>query len=123
MGRGSQESVEVMQGCIQGGKSAHACALKHYSGKPQQLIKGMYALFLPDWQAAYREDQMLVINTDTYRHGQCCYPQPHPPTPPPPLAPLSFSLVMMMDDGRPRLTCVRRRVRALYVCACMHACV
>ena len=66
-----QESVEVMQACIkEEGATPRSCALQHYEGKPQQLVKGMYSVFMPDWQAAYREDQMLVLNTDTYRCAQ-----------------------------------------------------
>lgn len=56
-----------MRKCMEAGESPRECAVKHYEGKPQQLIKGLYALFLPDWQAAYREDQLMVINTDAYR--------------------------------------------------------
>ncbi|KAK9810890.1 hypothetical protein WJX73_005645 [Symbiochloris irregularis] len=67
----ARESVAEMNACLKGqGASARSCALLHYEGKPQQLIKGMYSVFLPDWQAAYREDQILVINTDTYRQQE-----------------------------------------------------
>lgn len=34
---------------------------------PQQLIKGLYATFLPHWTAVYPREQFLLIRTEDYK--------------------------------------------------------
>lgn len=42
-----------------------ACALKGY-GAAEQLTKGIYAAFLPDYLAAFPREALLVVNADVY---------------------------------------------------------
>ena len=42
------------------------CALGDFD-KLQQLVKGMYSLFLPAWLASYPPSHLLVLNFDDYR--------------------------------------------------------
>mmetsp|Transcript_22066 Transcript_22066/g.61109 ORF Transcript_22066/g.61109 Transcript_22066/m.61109 type:complete len:398 (-) Transcript_22066:272-1465(-) len=52
-------------------RQGEARCLAHYS--PQQLIKGMYAAFLPYWLSEFPRDQMLIIRTEDYKAA----PQQH----------------------------------------------
>ena len=42
-----------------------ACAVEAY-GRTEQLVKGMYAVFLPDYFAAFPREQLLVMRSETY---------------------------------------------------------
>ena len=40
---------------------------------PQQLIKGMYAAFLPHWLSVFPRDRLLLLRTEDYKAA----PQEH----------------------------------------------
>ncbi len=37
---------------------------------PQQLVKGMYAEFLPDWLRVWPRDQLLLLRNEDYKVSQ-----------------------------------------------------
>jgi hypothetical protein len=45
--------------------SRHDCAMEGY-GKTEQLAKGLYAMFLPDYFAAFKREQLLVLRSEVY---------------------------------------------------------
>ena len=63
-----QDHVSRLTKCVEGGQTIETCALGDFD-RLQQLVKGMYALFLPSWLATYPASQILVLNFDDYR---CC---------------------------------------------------
>ena len=46
-------------------KSRRECSVEGYS-RAEQLVKGMYAMFLPDYFAAFPREQLLVLRSETY---------------------------------------------------------
>ena len=52
--------------CIDGGDDVATCALGDFD-RLQQLVKGMYSLFLPSWLASYPASHIMVLNFDEYR--------------------------------------------------------
>jgi N-acetylgalactosamine 4-sulfate 6-O-sulfotransferase len=46
-------------------KSRRECAVEGY-GRAEQLVKGMYSMFLPDYLAAFPREQVLVMRSETY---------------------------------------------------------
>ena len=61
-----QENIGRLNKCVEGGKDVQACALGDFD-RLQQLVKGMYSLFLPAWLASYPPSHLLVLNFDDYR--------------------------------------------------------
>ena len=61
-----QENIGRLTKCVEGGKDVQACALGDFD-RLQQLVKGMYSLFLPAWLASYPPSHLLVLNFDDYR--------------------------------------------------------
>ena len=46
-------------------RSRHDCAMEGY-GHAEQLAKGLYAMFLPDFFAAFPREQLLVLRSEAY---------------------------------------------------------
>lgn len=63
--RFASEEIDAINHCLHFGKSLRECArtLFHTS---QQLIKGVYAAFAPDWLAAFPADQIMWIRSEDY---------------------------------------------------------
>ena len=68
-----QEEVAAMRACMAGAAPAE-CAAREW-GSAQQLIKGLYALPLAAWLAAYPRSALLVLTLEELRRGR---PVPHP---------------------------------------------
>ena len=56
--------VEAYKACP-ASSTLHTCAVEGY-GRAEQLVKGMYAMFLPDYFAAFPREQLLVMRSETY---------------------------------------------------------
>ena len=57
--------VRVVQDCLASGGSMRACARESF-GAAQQIVKGMYAAFAPDWLAVYPRNQLMWIKAEDY---------------------------------------------------------
>ncbi len=52
-------------GACEAAKSRHDCAMEGYR-RADQLAKGLYAMFLPDYFAAFPREQLLVLRSEAY---------------------------------------------------------
>ena len=72
----AQREVGLVSKCIAGGASMRQCARELF-GVAQQLVKGMYAAFAPDWLAAYPGQIMWIRAEDYYaderKYLQVCF--------------------------------------------------
>ena len=57
-----QTQLDTFAGCT---AARHECAIEGY-GRVEQLVKGMYAMFLPDYFAAFPREQLLVLRSEAY---------------------------------------------------------
>jgi hypothetical protein len=60
-----EEEVHTVTTCVERGSSMRKCARQSY-GTAQQLVKGMYAAFAPDWLAVYPPEQIMWIRAEDY---------------------------------------------------------
>eukprot|EP00899_Mesostigma_viride_P013848 jgi/Mesvir1/22464/Mv18494-RA.1 len=60
-----EKEIGNFQECMDRHKSVRRCTREGFDAS-QQLIKGMYAAFLPDWVNVYPEDQLMVIRMEDY---------------------------------------------------------
>ena len=74
-----------MRACMAGAAPAE-CAAREW-GAAQQLVKGLYALPLAAWLAAYPRGALLVLTLEELRRGR---PAPHPK----PLRILTFKTIL-----------------------------
>lgn len=61
----AEREVGLVSQCVAGGASMRQCARENF-GAAQQLVKGMYAAFAPDWLAAYPAGQIMWIRAEDY---------------------------------------------------------
>ena len=66
-----QDNIGRLSKCAEGERDMQACALADFD-RLQQLVKGMYSLFLPSWLASYPPSHLLVLNFDDYRCVLSC---------------------------------------------------
>jgi hypothetical protein len=59
------EQIAIVDSCINDGKSMRQCARELFN-PAQQVVKGMYAAFVPDWLAEYPSEQILWIRAEDY---------------------------------------------------------
>ena len=58
--------------CLARGGALAECAVRSF-GPSQQLVKGLYAAFLPAWLAAYPRDQILAVRFEAYRQDPAAH--------------------------------------------------
>lgn len=63
--RTAQHDIDAFRGCLSRGSSARECGRKLFYGA-QQLVKGLYALSIPDWMEVYDNSTMMVFRTEDY---------------------------------------------------------
>ena len=68
----AKHDINLIQQCKKQGESVRQCARKHFHGA-QQLVKGMYAVFAPDWLAAYPSEQIMWIRSEDYYGNETAY--------------------------------------------------
>lgn len=61
----AERQVAAVRQCMQEGASARLCARQSW-GAAEQVVKGMYAAFAPDWLAVYPEEQIMWIRAEDY---------------------------------------------------------
>ena len=61
----AEQQVSVVRKCMDKGASARQCARESFNAA-QQIVKGMYAAFAPDWLANYPEEQIMWIRSEDY---------------------------------------------------------
>lgn len=61
----ARREVGVVRACLTLGASMRQCARENFS-HAQQLVKGMYAAFAPDWLALYPDEQIMWIRAEDY---------------------------------------------------------
>lgn len=61
----AKSDVAVVRQCLEKGGNMRRCARESF-GPAQQLVKGMYAAFAPDWLAAWPKEQLLWIRAEDY---------------------------------------------------------
>ena len=61
----ARQEVSVIQSCVDGGASMRACVRQHFHAA-QQLVKGMYAAYAPDWLAVYPPHQIMWLRAEDY---------------------------------------------------------
>lgn len=60
------KGTKVVNDCLANGKSMRECARQHFYSA-QQVIKGMYAAFAPDWLSVYPGGQIRWIMMEEYK--------------------------------------------------------
>ncbi|KDD75062.1 hypothetical protein H632_c895p1 [Helicosporidium sp. ATCC 50920] len=60
--------VGSFQACLKEGASVRECYVKRF-WNAQQLLKGMYAIPLPEWLVNYSDKEMLIWRTEDYSKG------------------------------------------------------
>lgn len=66
--------VGLIESCLEQGNSVRQCARQHFHSA-QQLVKGMYAAFAPDWLTAYPAEQIMWIKAEDYYDNEAAYLQ------------------------------------------------
>lgn len=61
----AEREVAVVTDCLASGKSMRQCARQNFYAA-QQVIKGMYAAFAPDWLSVYPSAQLWWILMEEY---------------------------------------------------------
>jgi hypothetical protein len=61
----AKREVDAVRKCISGGATMRQCARELFH-VAQQLVKGMYAAFAPDWLAAFPREQVMWIRAEDY---------------------------------------------------------
>eukprot|EP00965_Chrysotila_dentata_P100085 3306936-Pleurochrysis_carterae.AAC.1 len=63
----AQHDLSLFRACLRAPLATHrGCARSLYS-EAEQLVKGLYALLLPSWTAAFDARQILLVRLDDYR--------------------------------------------------------
>jgi hypothetical protein len=57
--------LSIMNQCLDSNKPIRRCARELFHSA-QQLVKGIYAAFVPDWLAVYPRDQIMWIRAEDY---------------------------------------------------------
>jgi hypothetical protein len=70
----AQYEIDNFQGCLEKGRSVRRCSREQF-GAAQQLVKGIYAAFAPDWLAAFPADQLLWVKAEDYYKDERRYIQ------------------------------------------------
>jgi N-acetylgalactosamine 4-sulfate 6-O-sulfotransferase len=76
----AQSELSAMNKCLDSHKSIRRCARELFH-TAQQLVKGIYAAFVPDWLAVYPRDQIMWIRAEDYYVNERAHLQAWPTYP------------------------------------------